>query len=225
MNKRILLVASVREKSMRCKNKMTRSFGNTTLFDIMAKKMERLKDLAIFDEVIVSMGREDSTLWKMKDNYSVKIQERDVYSITNADTVAKVHPYFKDYSQSHIMWLNSSFPFITIDTICKCANFFINNDINSLHLVKKKANWYWSKEMKPLNIRDKSLICTQDSEPIYESVHAFHIYNRKYAMDNNAYWDFSKDNPFLYVVDDSFEFLDIDTENDFKLCEMVRGFI
>jgi len=38
-------------------------------------------------------------------------------------------------------------------------------------------------------------------------------------LETGAYWRLIKNDPFLYIVEDNAEFLDVDTELDFKVCE------
>ena len=42
---------------------------------------------------------------------------------------------------------------------------------------------------------------------------------REFMFENNAYWDFTENNPYLYVLEESFENLDIDTMMHFLVCE------
>ena len=38
-------------------------------------------------------------------------------------------------------------------------------------------------------------------------------------LENDCYWDLTPYNPYIYVVPDNEECLDIDTELEFKICE------
>ncbi|GAI69838.1 unnamed protein product, partial [marine sediment metagenome] len=69
------------------------------------------------------------------------------------------------------------------------------------------------------NTRDPKCVDTQGSPPLLETAHAFHIYNRQHPLENDSYWNLGRNDPYLYIVPDEIEFLDIDTELDFKVCE------
>ena len=49
--KDILIISSFRKKSFRCKNKMLRKFSNTTLTDIILKKLKLMKNFDCYASV------------------------------------------------------------------------------------------------------------------------------------------------------------------------------
>jgi CMP-N-acetylneuraminic acid synthetase len=52
-------------------------------------------------------------------------------------------------------------------------------------------------------------------------VNSIAIYDRVEMFKTKSYWNFTKNNPFMYVLDESFEILDIDTTTDFSICEAI----
>ena len=120
------------------------------------------------------------------------------------------------------MWINACYPLLKINTILDIVNFFNEcPSIEGLHCVQSKKNWFWNKDGLILNPDKKPNIHTQNMSPIYESVHCLHIYKRKYLLDNERYWSFTKDDPYLYVVDEDVQFLDIDTQLEFDILEEI----
>jgi CMP-N-acetylneuraminic acid synthetase len=223
MSGNLLLISNAREQSNRCINKMTRTFGNTTLFDIHMSIMEEVqkKNNDIFDDIIVGVSDFDEKLWKMSQNYDVKIQNRNKNSVTGGNGLSETLEYLKYYDQKYVMWVNASSPFISPDSILFFGDFFNKNDMESLHAVRRRVTWFWVDD-KPINIAKKTNTQTQESQPVYESLHSFHIYNREYMLENNAPWNFTENNPYLYkLFEDSLEFFDVDTEEDFKVCESI----
>lgn len=225
MSREILLVGTAREKSDRCHNKMSRYFHNTTLFDIYMEKLETIKkqNNNIFDDIIIAVSKYDKVLWDKANSYSIKIHERDKHSVTKATSLSEIHYYLKDYEQEYIMWLNGSSPFITPDTILFFGDFFKKESMESLHLIKRRLNWFWlDNENKPINVEKKTHSRSQECQPIYESLQSFHIYNRQFMLENDAPWDFSFNNPYLYKIgEDSIEYYDIDTEEEFHIAEKI----
>jgi CMP-N-acetylneuraminic acid synthetase len=220
MNK-ILLLGSARESSFRCPNKLLRKFNDTNMFTIYMDKLQYINDnyRNKFSDIIIAISDKDKGLWDIANTYNIKIQNRSEESSKERDwKISDIHYYLKDYKQYFVLWVNASFPLLRVNTIIDVIDNFNNNKYKSMHLVKRRYNWFWENGL-PINIEDKNCIRTTESRPIYESVHAMHIYNRKYMLENNAYWDFTYDNPHLYEVEDSIEFLDVDTEFEFSLCE------
>jgi len=222
--KKILLVGMARETSTRCPQKMIKQFADTTLFDIYFEKIKQATELKNpFTEAIMAINKNDRILWKSAvKKEGIKIQERKDSSIAPDSVLSSNFSFLEEYDEEYVMWVNGCFPFIRPETIIAVAGlFFYNKDIKSLHCVKKRTNWFWGEKGNPLTIRDRRLSRIQDAIPIYESVHCFHIFNRRYLLENCAYWDFTDNNPFLCEVEDDIEFLDIDTDMDFKICEML----
>jgi len=223
MNRDILLVSNAREQSSRCKYKMIKPFSDTTLFDIHMNKLEKIKEKNnnIFDDIIVGISEHDETLLKKVNNYNIKIQYRNSHSVTDAKEMSEILDFLKLYNQKYVMWINASSPFISPDTILFFGDFFKKNNMKSLHVVRRRVNWFW-KDGIPINVSKKTKTQTQQCYPIYESLHSFHIYNREYMLNNDAPWDFTPNNPYLYKLnEDSFEFFDVDTEEEFNLAEQM----
>ena len=134
-----------------------------------------------------------------------------------------MYHYLKDFDEEYVLWMNACFPFLNPKTVIDATNFFIKNeDLVSLTCVKEKLNWFWDfKTREPLTIERAAEGRTEKSLPIYESVHCFHIHNVKDLIQKNRYWDFKPNDPYLYKLEDSLEFLDIDTQTEFDICESV----
>ena len=221
--KKLLLLSSVRENSSRLPKKMIRPFGETSLFELLLGKFKEISNTTNpFDNIAISVNRNDKRLWHLATSSGLEIIERDNNSIRKGNLkLSEVHNYLINRKETHVMWVNASFPFLEPSTIIKAGNYFKNNEsIKSMTVVKKRYNWFWDTvTSKPINNSDYRNVNTQYSPPIYESVHCFHIFNREFMLKNNAYWKLEYLDPFLYEVQDTKEYLDIDNELDFSVCE------
>jgi len=216
----LLITGTVRENSSRLPNKLTRKFGDTTLFDLYMQKLTEIKKATPFN-VVVGINPKDKTLWEISKKYSIEVASRNDTSSRQGSVLNEIFNYLENYDEEYIMWINSCFPFIEPNTLIKIANKFIEDEnIKSLHCIRKVDNWFWI-DSKPINIKSKKHSRTQDALPIYESVHCTHIFNKQYMFDNCSYFEFTENHPYLYELGHSKEFLDVDTEFDFKLCEAV----
>lgn len=224
MKRDILLVGSARENSIRTKNKMIKPFGKISLFKIYLNKFEQLAEVSnSFNNIIMSVNRNDKNLWRQSKKSMVTTVERNNLSVLSDTTkVSDIHHYLNDFDEEFVMHVNGCFPFLEIQTILKIGQFFKNhNNIKSLSCVKYRYNHFWDvKTKQPINNKENCLT-SQLITPIFENVNFIVIYNRKFMLKHDFYWNFTKNHPYLYVVPDNIECLDIDTETDFEICEAV----
>ena len=222
--RKILLMGTARQNSTRVENKMTRPFGDTTLFKMYCQKLEAIKQQENpFDDIIIALNKSDKILCQQVKDYDVKVQNRNYFSASKATKPEDIYHYLKNYKQDYVMWINACFPFLQTKTIIEAANYFKEHkNLNSLHCVNLKQNWFWNPKTNfPFNLEKTSDAQTQQSLPIYESVHCFHIHKISDLMEENKYWSFKKNDPYLYKLDQSLEFLDIDTQTEFDICEAI----
>lgn len=222
MKKSLLLLGYAREGSIRMKNKMIRSFGDTTLYDIYLHKLENIYNSnSPFSDVAIAISKSDKTIYKKTKNTCINIYYRDDISLNQGANFncRDLFNYLKDTNYEYVMWINGCFPFLKEETIINIGRYFIENEFNGLHCIKRKYNWFWS-DNKPININMKSL-GTQTTKSIYESVQCTHIFNRKYLLENNIFWPFKENDPYLFEIEDDIEFLDVDSSPDFEICEAI----
>lgn len=118
----------------------------------------------------------------------------------------------KFYLQTH-----STNPLLSLNTIDKSLEFFINNypSFDSLFSVTKKKVRYWDEMARPINHNPNILMRTQDLPPIYEENSCIYIFERNNLIRNQ---NRIGKRPFLFELD-SIEAIDIDEEKDFQLAE------
>ena len=226
----IILLGMAREESTRLPNKMLRPFGDTTLFDI---HYNLLREIAMmenspFSKVVLAINKKDKNLWNKAywsiyhSNSSVVLEERNDWSVQGATKPSELFHYLGEYEEDYVFRLNACFPFLTTETIIKAANFFKSHPkIKTMTCVRERANWFWEpKTGKSLTLGDPTHTTMQQSKMLYESVHCFHILNRQ-SLLNDVLWNLNRNDPYLYVLPESVEFIDIDTETEFTIAESV----
>ena len=224
--KKLLLLGYAREGSTRVKNKMLRQFNGNTLFNLYMEKFENInKYQNPFSNIKMAICKNDKNLWDMAKSYNVDIIERSEYSAKASidKDCKKVYHYLKNVEEANIMWVNGCFPFLTESTINNIGRYFVKRgNVRGLHCVKQKYSWIWDIHKRSIiNSENIGKISTVHFKPYLESVHCCHIYNKNYLLNYNSYWPFTKDNPYLYDVEDTIEFMDIDTEMEFKYFENI----
>jgi CMP-N-acetylneuraminic acid synthetase len=221
---KLFLLGTAREGSTRVKNKMTRKFGDSSLYELYLEKFERLYSLNVFDGVGMAINRNDTKIWAMSQGTNVPIIERNDKSVKGITTRSEELHFLEDIDADYIMWINGCLPFLNTDTIVDAGNLFKNKfpEFKSMTAVREKYTWYWDSITKEaINNKDPKNVYTQRSKPLLETIHAFHIFSRKNLLDNDSYWNLGKNDPYLYTINNEIECMDIDTEVDFKICEIM----
>ena len=218
MKQSLLILGTARESSSRIENKMTRKFLNTNLYEIYLKKLESLSSQY---KVAIAINKNDTKIWELTQNTSLEIIERNDKSVAKGISTRSEELHFlKDRPETHILWVNGCLPLLNVSLIKEIADFYYLNDIDSLHLIKKRTNWFWDINKKPINNIDPKCVSTQGCPHVYESVHAIQLFNKENLLINDSYWNYtSNKDPYLYEVEDSLDFFDIDNEFEFQLAE------
>ncbi len=227
--KSILLLGLAREGSTRLKNKMTREIYNgESLFDIYLKKFEELHKLATpFKDFFMAICPEDKKLWKMASNSSIPIISRSKKSVTGLRKLSELLECLESFKDKYkyVMVVNGCLPFLTVDTIIKAGNYF-KNSITSKSMISviKRQNWYWNENSKIINKKNPKDMATQNTPPVYETVHTFHTAPIKRLLNHDKFWMMKPNDPALFEINNAKECLDIDTEEDFKMCQaLMKG--
>jgi len=219
----LFLLGTAREQSSRVQNKMTRSFAGSSLYEIYLHKLETIARMPhSFHAIGMAVARCDDILWGLSRDADIPIIERNTESVVGLRRRSGELHFLADMEEDYIMWVNGCMPFLRPETVIEAAVYFTENELKSLTCVKYRYNWFWDAEtQKAINNTDSKCVSTQNSPPLLESVHAFHIFNRCHLLNNDSYWGLGSNDPYLYVVNDDMEFMDIDTEADFGLCEVL----
>lgn len=115
---------------------------------------------------------------------------------------------------------HSTNPLLTIDTIDKALNFFLNekHKYDSVFSVTKwQTRFYWA-DNKPVNHNPTELLRTQDLPPLYEENSNFYIFTKDSfkSADNKRIGI----KPYMFEMP-SMEAVDIDTEFNFNLAQYI----
>ena len=221
----MILVGMARENSTRVQQKMTRPFGDTTLFDIYINKLGIISKMNNpFSRVVIGVNKKDETLYNISKTSGLEIMVRDEMSTSREiHSLNSTHNFLKNIEEDYIMTVNACFPFLKVDTILKIANFFgKSNGIKSLTCAKERYNHFWDfTTHKPINNKDPECVSTRIIPPILENVNHILIYKKEAIFKNNSLWQYTKNDPYIYLVEENEECLDIDTPFDFRICEAV----
>ncbi len=213
------IVINARLHSTRLPKKLVRPFGNTTLLDL---GLSKISDLDVPTYLAAYTGEQ-----QIMDIYS-KYVDKVGFLDRSYESVKKgradhevVFAHYRKVPTRHIMSLNVCCPFLNKNTIEDALSIFENKDIQTLTTVFRVNNIFFDESLVPINLSNRDVVSTQGNKAIYQMAHAFHIFDRDVFVSEGKFWDYRPGNPYLYVISDRLECMDIDDPLDFDVCECI----
>ena len=209
------VVINARLESKRLPRKLVRPFAGTTLLDIALTKLSRIsctnKYFAAHEEeeelMAIYKKYEDRIRFLPRSHKSV-VQGKKHQGVT--------FEHYRDMPTQYIMSLNPCAPMVAVNTLFDALSAFDNGNMRTMTSVTTEDNIFFD-ENGVLNAESYD-VSTQGNRPIYRMAHLFHIFDKEFFIQNGYFWDYSHNNPSLYVVRTS-ESADIDYLEDFQYCE------
>lgn len=211
--RKITAIIPARKGSQRVKNKNIKKFADSTLLEI---KINQLKKIAGLEDIIVSSDCEKSL--EIAKRLGVSTHIREEYFASSEATNSE---FFENLAQSieaeYFMYSQVTSPLLSINTYSECLREFrTNNNIRNLVTATSVKHHLW-KDGSPLNYNVKESPNSQDLPDIYSINYGISLISRQ---DMITYKNIVTENPVFYVTDE-IESIDIDTEFDFMVAEMV----
>jgi CMP-N-acetylneuraminic acid synthetase len=208
---KIAVVSFGRKKSERCPNKMLRPFVGTTLTDIVLSKIRFFGIDSYF------AGFEPEFKEKCA-KYGVNFIQRTERSVNIDGPILDVFGFVNEVKCKKILFINPCVPFLSLDTIRKFLDHCLSHYDNSALAVVKRNNYFFDDKKKALNFVPASDSWnTKTVKLLFESANVLYYFDKDYFLNKGFYWDWSTVD--LVDFERTQEFIDIDTEDDFKLAE------
>ena len=177
--------------------------------------LETLKQCKYIDEIYVYCNSE-----KIKDylNDGVKYLKRPEYLDSNsANCNDIISEFMKEVDADYYVVSHATAPFTKKETIEKCIESVLSNKYDSSFSVDRIQTFLWEKG-KPMNFDADRFPRTQDLEPIYKETSGAFVFSKevfkKYKRRVGV-------NPCLVEISDPNEGIDIDTEYDMTIAQLV----
>ncbi len=200
-----------RKQSQRCPNKMLRPFGGTTLADLAMEKLSAFSPDAFF------AGHEPEFEAKAAQHGLVYV-ERSERSVTIDEPITEILSFLRDLPYSHFLIVNGCLPFLKVATIRAFLDQAVTGGHEPAFAVARRQNHFIGLDRVPLNFpSDMKTINSKTVRPVYEFAHALYFFERDYFFAHGRYWDWSEVR--LLEIDDRYELVDIDTEEDFTFAQ------
>ena len=211
--RKITAVIPVRKGSVRVKNKNLKPFADTNLLEL---KINQLKQVKLIDEIIVSS--DCKKMLAIATDLGVKIHTRDeFYASSEATNSEFFENLAKAIDAEYIMYSPVTCPMISMETYHDCIQSFKEDEeLENLVTVSQIKHHMWL-DGKPLNYNIAESPNSQDLPDINAVTYGICIISKE---DMIKYRNVVTENPTFKVLDE-IESIDIDTEFDFMVAEMV----
>lgn len=211
--KKVAIVINARLQSTRCPNKHLRDIGGTTLIDIALDNLSKLRNvhkkyLAAYDQ-------------ELKDRVvgDIEILHREYDSVAPGNAHHSImYRHMNNVDADYIINYNPCQPFLDIEKLQSVIDWFVSTDVHSFITVKQERNFFWDKDLAPINFKLGDRLSTTGGPYVYTATHSLVGFRKDYLLTHWELFPNSSTEPIPYVVEwPEEELVDVDTELDFKI--------
>jgi len=211
----ITSIIPVRKGSQRVKNKNKNAFAGSSLLEIKISQMLKLQKWNKINEIIVTS--DDDDMLEIASNMGVSTHKRDEYYESSEATNSE---FFENLSEldtinNYIMYSPVTSPLISFETYNEVIVMFRNNPSNIVTVSPVKHHLWL--DGNPLNYSIDQSPNSQDLPDIYSINYGISIISKS---DMYKFKNVVTRTP-NFVVLDEIEGVDIDTELDFQVAEIL----
>ena len=211
-NGKLVALVPVRAGSQRVKNKNIRDFAESNLLTI---KIETLKKVLPNQNIIVNSDCEK--MLKIAKDLGVSTVKREGYYASSECNNSEFFKHMAEVTDcDYIMYSPVTSPLVSKETYVSCISKFLNSNIDNLVTVSEVKHHLWLNG-KPLNYDPKNSPNSQDLPDIYSLNYGICLTSRENML---KYRNVVTEKPFFHLLNE-IESIDIDTEFDFMVAEIV----
>ena len=215
--KTITALIPMRHHSQRVPGKNIRPLRGKPLFEYI------LNSLSACPEISQMVVDTDSNVIKdaLEHRYpKVKIIERPSHLCGDEVSMNEILTYDTSQVESDFyLQTHSTNPLLSAATVSRAIQTFLKNypANDSLFSVTRLQTRLWDQLTRPINHNPSILLQTQDLPPVFEENSNIYIFTRQSLLERRNRLG---ERPLMFEVD-AVEALDIDTELDFKIAEVM----
>jgi CMP-N-acetylneuraminic acid synthetase len=202
-----------RKNSFRVKNKLLKKFNNTTLTDIVLKKLKIFGTQSFF-------AAHEKEFKNKCNKHKIRFVERNYESANIDGPITKILNFLKNEKYEKFIIINACVPFLKIQTIKEFINFCLKQPELPAFSIIKKNNFFLDEKKKPVNFNiNIKTINTKKTHVIYEFAHSLYYFDKKFFFKNKRYWNYN--NLRYFEIKNKLEQIDIDTNQDFEISKTI----
>lgn len=204
----------IKSNSERVKGKNFRLLNGKKLYEYI---INNVIEAACFDDIYIDTNSDEIKEYVLKRNLKVIERLDELASATaNGNDLLVYHKEkFPDYD--YYFQLFATAPFLQVKSIKKCFEILTSSEeYDSCFTAVKSNGFFWLNNL-PVNYRPGILPRSQDMEPMIEETTGL------YGISKSSLSRFNSrigKKPYIHLVD-KFEAVDINTEDDLLLAEMI----
>lgn len=213
MSKKIDLLIAVRGGSKRVPKKNIKPFCNSSLLEIKVKQA-----LSINGIQNVFVSSDDNEMLEIAGDLGATPLKRNPLFATDSVPMGDVYVHLASSLESdNIMWTPVTSPLVKDETVQKCVEIYHNLEGFDSLVTTTAVNEYLWLGNNAINYDPKNHPRSQDLPDVYCLNFAINILPRHLMIKNK---NILGDNFYSYMLDDV-ESIDVDTEFDFMIAEML----
>lgn len=213
MKKNKLAIIPIRKGSERVKNKNLKAFHDTNLLELKLRKLKLIEGLDIVvntdSEEAIEVAKENRVHYHRREDYyaSSKCNGSDFFRHIAENTSSEY-----DY----LLYTPVTSPFVSVETVKKVITCFEEGGCDSVNTTTLVKHHMWL-DGKPINYDPLNAPNSQNLPNIMSLNFAVNIISRDLMIKKK---NVVGDNP-AFVTLDQYESVDIDTEFDFEVAEIL----
>jgi CMP-N-acetylneuraminic acid synthetase len=219
MDKNISLVIQARLGSQRIPSKMLKPFAETTLVDILLKKVSNLKSIGL--DKVYFCAYEDELL-DVASKYSINTIKRSKESSQEEKDIKVLFEWYKQIPTNYLIMVSACNPLLKIKTIDKFIKQYKTSDKEGAISVYESKNYFWNSGGEMLNKWPKGFTSMNTKFVEITKVASHCMYGSRVDIIGGGYW-VNKGLPYEpeLVSMPEIEAFDIDEPWQFKVAEQL----
>ena len=217
----IAFIVQARLNSQRVSQKMIRPFAGSNLFGIILDKL--LSSKVIPSENIIASVHEEELFYEANTKRNIRTFERSYESANNDNDLKKIYEWHDKLPHKYVVLISGCNPLLTVETIDRFVEQFVEQKEESLFAVFKKKTFYWNKEGVLITPwpEGQTIMNTKAVDPIYEAAHVLYASRMDIIEDYKFMGDFEIPGGIKLYTMNELEAFDIDFEWQFNLAELL----
>ena len=217
----ICVIVQARLGSQRIPGKMLKEFAATTLMDI---SLEKIKNSRVIPKSNFFASVYEEELVNVSEKHDANIFHRSEISANSEGTpLTEMYEWWNALPFEYCVLINACAPFLTVETIDKFIEAYMETDSDGMFGVMEKKNYFWNTDGKLITNWPEGQACmnTKFVETTHEGAHCLYAGRMDRIGDGIWMGDFQKPGDIELYPMDEFESLDIDYQWQFDMCESI----
>ena len=217
----IAFIVQARLNSQRVPQKMIRPFAGSNLFGIILDKL--LSSKVIPSENIIASVHEEELFYEANTKRNIRTFKRSYESANNDNDLKKIYEWHDKLPHKYVVLISGCNPLLTVETIDRFVEQFVEQKEESLFAVFEKKTYYWNKEGVLITPwpEGQTIMNTKAVDPVYEAAHVLYASRMDILEDYKFMGDFEIPGGIKLYTMNELEAFDIDFEWQFNLAELL----